>query len=65
MFQADERPESKRLLPTHIRQAIVQLKAEYPPFRPHELATICYARFERRPAARTIKRVLVEAPAPL
>jgi putative transposase len=64
LAEADEGPESKRLLPPSIRRVIVQLKAEYPPFRPNELASICYARFGRRPGARTIKRVLAEAPAP-
>jgi transposase len=64
LAEADEGPESKRLLPPNTCRAIVQLKAEYPPFRPNELARIYYARFGRRPGARTIKRVLAEEPAP-
>jgi hypothetical protein len=32
----------KRSLPPPMRQAIVDLKAEYPPFTLHEIATICY-----------------------
>ena len=64
LFETEEAADSKRLLPPHIRRAIIELKAEYPAFRPHELATICYIRFNRRPGARTIKRVLAEEPAP-
>ena len=54
-----------RILPPVIRRAIAELKAEYPAFRPHELARICYARFARRPSPHTVKRVLAEEPAPL
>ena len=50
LFEA-EPVEDKRALPPAYRQAIVQLKAEYPPFRPNELATICETRFERRPSS--------------
>jgi Homeodomain-like domain len=51
-------------LPLVLRRALVALQAEYSAFRPHELATICYARFGRRPGLHTIKRVLAEEPAP-
>jgi transposase len=64
LFDAEERPESQRLLPPNIRRAIVQLKAEYPAFRPNELATICYVRFNRHPSSRTIQRLLAEEPTP-
>jgi transposase InsO family protein/transposase len=57
LFEA-EPVEDKRALPPAYRQAIVQLKAEYPPFRPNELATICQTRFERRPSRATIKKIL-------
>ena len=57
--------EQRRQLPEEIRQAIVALKTEYPPFRPHQIATICEVRFGRRPGARTIKRVLAEEPIPV
>jgi putative transposase len=56
--------EDKRALPVAIRQAIVQLKAEYPPFRPNELATICEVRFERRPSSHTIQKILATEPTP-
>jgi hypothetical protein len=49
LFDVEEDADSKRRLPQPIRRAIVQLKAEYSPFRPNELATICYVRFNRRP----------------
>jgi putative transposase len=63
LFEA-EPVEDKRALPPTIRRAIVQLKAEYPPFRPNELATICDVRFHRRPAAHTLKKVLAEEAPP-
>jgi len=40
--------DSGRSLPPEMRQLIVDLKAEHPDFRPHEIATICFLRFERR-----------------
>jgi hypothetical protein len=57
-----EPQDDRRQLPPAIRQAIRELKAEYPPFRPNELASICYARFSRRPSSHTIKRLLAEVP---
>jgi transposase len=59
------RSAAQRVLPTAIRRAIAELKAEYPAFRPHELSRICYARFAHRPSPHTVKRVLAEEPAPL
>src|SRR3982751_1158683 len=61
LFEA-EPVEDKRALPVALRQAIVQLKAEYPPFRPNELATICEVRFERRPSSHTIQKILATEP---
>jgi putative transposase len=57
-----EPQDDRRQLPPAIRQAIRELKAEYPSFRPNELASICYARFSRRPSSHTIKRLLAEEP---
>src|SRR4051794_27010811 len=57
-----EPSEDNRQLPQVIRQAIVQLKVEYPAFRPNELATICEVRFERRPSPHTIKKILATEP---
>jgi len=57
-------PEAGRSLPSEMRQLIVDLNAEHPGFRPHELATICFLRFERRPSDHTVKRVLADGPKP-
>jgi putative transposase len=54
----------KRSLPPPMRQAIVDLKAEYPAFTLHEIATICYAQFGRRPSPHTIQLILVTGPKP-
>jgi len=48
----------RRALPADIRQAIVELKAEYPPLRPGEIATICRRRFRRSVDHHTVARVL-------
>ena len=63
LFEA-EPIEDKRALPVALRQAIIQLKAEYPAFRPNELATICEVRFERRPSSHTIQKMLATEPPP-
>src|SRR5258707_11198396 len=52
--------EPGRNLPPEMRQLIVDLKAEHPGFTPHEIATICFLRFERRPSDHTVKRVLAD-----
>lgn len=57
-------PDTGRSLPEEMRQLIVDLKAEHPGFTPHEIATICFLRFERRPSDHTVKRVLAEGPPP-
>lgn len=54
----------KRSLPPPMRQAIVDLKAEYPAFTLHEIATICYAQFGRRPSPHTIQLILATGPKP-
>lgn len=54
----------KRSLPPPMRQAIGDLKAEYPSFRLHEIATICYAQFGRRPSPHTIQLILASGPKP-
>jgi len=52
-------------LPPSVRRLVVDLKAEYPGFNPNEIANACYVRFGRRPARKTVKRVLAEEPFPL
>lgn len=54
----DETTSNGRRLPHELQQLIVDLKAEHPPFRVNELATICYAVSGRRPSPHTVKRVL-------
>jgi len=55
----------RRRLPPAMRRLIVDLKAEHPGFNPNEIANACYVRFGRRPARKTVKRVLAEEPFPL
>ncbi len=66
LFPKERAPSANtgRSLPEDMRQLIVDLKAEHPGFTPHELATICFLRFERRPSDHTIKRVLADGPKP-
>lgn len=56
--------QDKRALPPPIRQEIVDLHAEYPAFRPHEIATICFVKFGRHPSPATIKQILASGPKP-
>ena len=37
-------------------------EAEYPAFRPNELATICEVRFERHPSSHTVQKILATEP---
>ena len=55
----------RRSLPPAMRRLILDLKAEHPPMRPHEVSTVCSVRFGRRPDYRTVERVLAEEPMPL
>ena len=64
LFPPARLPASRALSPAVCR-AIAELQAEYPPFRPHELARICDVRFGRRPSPHTVKRVLAEEPVPV
>ena len=54
----------KRTLPPSIRQAIVDLHAEYPAHHVDEIARIIYIQFGRRPSAQTIKLTLANGPKP-
>jgi len=55
----------RRALPPAMRRFVVDLMAEHPPMRPHEISTVCYVRFGRRPDYRTAQRILAEGPVPL
>jgi hypothetical protein len=43
-------------------QEIVDLQTQYPAFCPHEIATICFVKFNRKPAPATIKLILASGP---
>jgi putative transposase len=66
LFHKERAPstETGRSLPPEMRQLIVDLKAEHSGFRPHEIATICFLHFERRPSDHTVKRILADGPKP-
>jgi hypothetical protein len=57
-------PLPPHTLPTDRKTLILDLKAEHPPLRVNQSATICYARTGRRPDEKTIKRVLADNPLP-
>jgi putative transposase len=54
--------EKHRRLPQDVRDLIRTLKAEYPPLRPNEIATICSFRSQHHPSPHTVKRILAEEP---
>jgi putative transposase len=54
----------KRILPPPMRQAIVDLHAEYPQHHIDEIARILYIQFGRRPSAQTVKLTLANGPKP-
>lgn len=54
----------KRILPPSMRQAIVDLHAEYSAHRVDEIARIMYIQFGRRPSAQTIKLTIADGPKP-
>jgi hypothetical protein len=55
----------RKRLPSAVRRLVVDLKAEYPGFKPNEISRVCYVRFGRRPARKTVKRVFAEESVPL
>ncbi len=56
--------DTHRSLPTPMRQAIADLKAEFPFLHLREIATVCYIQFGRRPSHHTIQAVLASSPPP-
>lgn len=56
-----ERFEMSRLDP-EVQGLILNLKADYPPMRDNEIATICYVRFGKRPHGRSVRRILEANP---
>jgi transposase len=56
--------QDKRALPPPLRQAIVDAHAEYPELSLHEIASICYVQFGRKPSPHTIQYILATGPKP-
>ena len=52
-------------LPAEAIAYLLAIKAEYPPMRHYELATICLVRFGRRPSIKTVKRALATNSLPM
>jgi transposase len=66
LFEQEPEPtRDRRRLPAPIRRAIVELKAEYPPFSLREIARICRERFDRPVDHHTVKQVLATEPLPI
>lgn len=61
---ATERAKRRRLSPK-VRRLIVDLKAEYPPFKLNEIANVVGACFGRNPDVRSVERVLAAEAMPL
>ncbi len=59
-----EKVEKHRRLPEKLRSAILELKAEHPDLRSHEIKTICWVRFGHSLSHHTVKRILAEGPVP-
>jgi len=63
LFEAERaEPRGAASPDPEVRRLILDLKADHPPMRPNEIATVCYVRFGRRPHGRTVGRVLRESP---
>jgi len=56
--------DDRRRVPADLRYRILALKAEYPSFRPHEIAAICRRRDDCRVSHKTVQRILIEEPLP-
>ncbi len=56
--------QDKRILSPPVRQAIVDARAEYPELSLHEIASMCYVQFGRKPSPHTIKYILATGPKP-
>ena len=66
LFAVEVEPtQDRRRLPVGIRRAIVELKAEYPPFSLREIAAICRERFDRPVDHHTVKQILATEARPL
>jgi putative transposase len=64
LFDQPPPARDQRRLPPEIRQAIIALKADYPPFGAREIARICHRRFGRSVGHHTVERILATEPIP-
>lgn len=64
LFPTTARVDDRRRVPADLRRRILALKAEHPPFRPHEIAAICRRRDDCRISHKTVQRILDEGPLP-
>ncbi len=62
--EATRSPEDRRQVPAEIRQRVLALKATYPAFRPHEIASILRRRDDCRIDHKTVQRLLASNPLP-
>lgn len=56
--------QDKRTLAPPIRQAIVDAHSEYEELSLHEIASMCYVQFGRKPSTHTIRYILATGPSP-
>ena len=58
------RPDDRRHLPADLRDYILQLKAEHPPFTLREIADILEVKFDRRVSHHTVEQTIARSPLP-
>jgi len=58
------RADDRRLLPQPVREYILQLQAEYPPFSAREIAGLVEVKFDRTVTHTTVARVVALGPLP-
>jgi putative transposase len=59
-----QQEDTHRSVPTAIRQAVVELKTEFPFLHLREIADVCFVRYGRRPSHHTVQSILAENPPP-
>jgi hypothetical protein len=57
-----QQEDTHRSVPTAIRQAVVELKTEFPFLHLREIADVCFVRYGRRPSHHTVQSILAENP---
>ncbi|HVC81190.1 MAG TPA: hypothetical protein VNL35_11905 [Chloroflexota bacterium] len=65
LFEKDaQSPADRRQVPADIRQRVLHLKVEYPPFRPREITAICRRRDDCRIHHSPVQRIHATSPLP-